>query len=83
MLLYHAIRKTYDDFEEVYSYRLDKVDGTKIETDKELKKGQIIILKDLSEFAIIVEEIWAEAGVKCFSYKSAESVIVRARVPRE
>lgn len=33
MLLYHALRKTYDDFEEVFEYRFDGKDGTLIETD--------------------------------------------------
>jgi|SRR5699024_2367026 len=82
MLLYHAVRKTYDDFEEVYQYRMDEEDGTLIETDRELKKGQIIILKGISEFAIIVEEVWEENGKRCFSHITAKELIVRGRLPR-
>lgn len=51
LLLYHAIRKTYEDFEDVYCYRMNEADGTKIETDKELERGQVIILKHISDYA--------------------------------
>ncbi|MEC1903505.1 hypothetical protein [Bacillus atrophaeus] len=82
MLLYHAIRKTYDDFEEVHQYYLEGLDGTLIETDKVLKPGLVIILKDINEYAITVKSIWNENGQKCFSHESAEEQIVRARIPR-
>jgi len=39
LLLYHEIHKTFDDFEEVYQYRMNGEGGTLIETDKELKQG--------------------------------------------
>jgi hypothetical protein len=45
LILYHAIRKTYDDFEEVFQYRFDGENGTLLEADKELKPGQIIIIR--------------------------------------
>ncbi|USK60386.1 hypothetical protein [Peribacillus asahii] len=82
MLLYHAIRKTFDDFEEVYQYRFDGEKGPLIETDKELKSGQIIILKDVNEYAIIVEKVWEKNGQKYFSHDTAEEIVVRGRVPR-
>jgi len=81
LLLYHAIRKTFDDFEDVYCYRMNEADGTKIETDKELERGQVIILKHISDYAIIVEEIWEESGQKIFTHRTAEELVVRARVP--
>ncbi|WP_077318175.1 hypothetical protein [Virgibacillus proomii] len=80
MLLYHEIHKTFDDFEEVFRYRMDRDDGTLIETDKELQKGQVIIIKDINEYAIIVEDVWEEYGQRYFSHVSAEDLIVRARV---
>lgn len=82
MLLYHAIRKTYDDFDEVYQYRFDGANGALIETDKELKPGQIIILKYISEYAIIVEKVWEMNGKKYFSHNTADEIVVRGRVPR-
>jgi hypothetical protein len=57
LLLYHLIRKTFDDFEKGYRYRIDGEDGELIDTDKELKPGQIIILKGISEYAIIVRKV--------------------------
>lgn len=82
MLLYHAIRKTFDDFEEIYKYRFDGENGSLIETDKELKPGQIIILKSISDYAIIVTEVWEKNGQKFFAHVSAEEVVVRGRLPR-
>ncbi|MCH1627237.1 hypothetical protein [Fredinandcohnia quinoae] len=82
MLLFHPLRKTYDDFEEVYQYRMDAVDGTLIETDKELQVNQVIILKDISDYGIIVERVWEEDGQMCFTHVSAKDLIVRARTPR-
>lgn len=81
LLLYHAIRKTFEDFEDVYCYRMNGADGTKIETDKKLKRGQVIIIKDINDYAIIVEEIWEENGQMIFSHRTAEELVVRARVP--
>ncbi|RIW27622.1 hypothetical protein D3H55_22805 [Bacillus salacetis] len=83
MLLYHPLRKTYDDLAFVFQYRFDGEHGTLIETDRELFAGQIVILKDISEYAIIVDKVWEENGEKYFSHKSAENVIVRARVPKK
>lgn len=54
MLLYHAIHKTYDDFDEVYQYQFVGGNIVLVETDKELKPGQIYI----SEYAIIVEKVF-------------------------
>ncbi|WP_368901921.1 hypothetical protein [Oceanobacillus oncorhynchi] len=81
MLIYHAIRKTFADFEEVYRYRMDGKDGTLIETDKKLKEGQVIIIKDINEYAIIVDEVWEGNGERYFTHVSAEDFVVRARVP--
>jgi adenine-specific DNA methylase len=81
VLLYHAIHKTYDDFDEVYRYRMGGKGGTLIETDKELKQGQVIILSDINDYAIIVDKVWEENDQKYFTYISAERVVVRARVP--
>lgn len=82
MLLYHPIRKTYNDFEKVYQYRIDGEDGELIETDKELMSGQIIILKGISEYAIIVKKVWEENGQRYFSHDTAEAVIVRGRTTK-
>jgi hypothetical protein len=81
LLLYHAIYKTYDDFEEVFQYRFDDENGTLIETDKELKSGQIMIIKDISEYAIIIEEVLGKNGQKYFSHDTAEKVVFQARTP--
>lgn len=81
LLLYHEIHKTFDDFEEVYHYRMNGEGGTLIETDKELKQGQVIIIKDINEYAIIVDKIWEVDGQRYFTHISAEDLIVRARVP--
>lgn len=81
MLLFHPLRKTYDDFEEVYQYRMDEENGTLIETDKELKPGMVMILSSISDYAILVSEVWEENGQRCFSHISAENIIVRARTP--
>lgn len=83
MLLYHPIRKTYDDFDKIFEYWFDGKDGTMIETDKELKPGQIVVLKDISEFAIIITKVWEEDGEKYFLHDSAEEIVVRARKPRK
>jgi adenine-specific DNA methylase len=61
---------------------MDEEDGTFIETDKELKEGQVIILKDINEYAIIMEKVWEENGQKCFTHVSAKDLIARARTPR-
>lgn len=83
MLLYHAIRKNYADFDKVHCYRMDEKDGTLNETDKELLEGQVMILKGMSsDYAIIVEKVWEEDGQKCFTHISAKDLIVRARTPR-
>ncbi|MFD1349492.1 hypothetical protein [Oceanobacillus caeni] len=82
MLLYHPIRKTYDDFDEIYRYRMDEENGTLIETDIELQKGMILILSGISEYAIIIEEVWEGNGQKYFSHKSAKEIVVRGRLPR-
>lgn len=82
MLLYHPIRKTYDDFEEVYRYRFVE-NGSLIETDKELNQGKIVILKDISDYAIIITKVWEEDGEKYFSHDSANKVVVRARIPND
>lgn len=81
MLLYHPIRKTYADFEKVYRYRFDDKNGTMIETDKELESGQIVILRDISEYAIVITKVWEEDGKKYFLHDSAEKLVVRARKP--
>lgn len=81
LLIYHAIRKNFADFEEVYQYRMDSESGTLIETDKELKEGQVIIIKDINEYAIIVDEVWEENGERYFTHVTAEDLVVRARVP--
>lgn len=84
LLLYHGLHKTFADFENVYRYRLDWSDGIIIETDKELEKGQVIIIKDVNEYAILVDDIWEGTnGEMIFSYRTAEDVIVRARFPGE
>lgn len=59
---------------------LDK-DGTLIETDKELKPGQVVIIHHVSDYAIRVDEVWEDNGQKIFSYRPAEQLIVRVRVP--
>lgn len=81
MLLYHPTRKTYDDFDEVYTYIFHGEFGstTKIETDKELKEGQIVILRDIADYAIIVERIWEENGEKHFTHDTAERIVARGR----
>ncbi len=81
LLLYDAIHKTFDDFKEVFRFRMNGETGTLIETDKELKQGQVIILKDINEYAIIVDKIWEENGQWYFTHFSAEDLVVRARVP--
>lgn len=82
LLLYHSIRKTYDDFEEVHQYRFDNIIGSLIETDKELVSGSIVIIKDISEFAIVIKEVWEANGKRYFSHDSAENIVVRARTSR-
>jgi hypothetical protein len=82
LLLYHAIRKTFDDFDEVYQYRFDGKGGEMIETDKELKPGSVVILKGINDYAILITKVWEEGGEKYFSHDSAEEVVVRARLPR-
>lgn len=81
MLLYHPLRKTYDDFDQVYHYTMIGDNGShyKMETDKELKVGQIIILKHISDYAIVVTDIWEVNGEKFFNQNTAEEVIVRGR----
>jgi hypothetical protein len=83
LLLYHPITKTYNHFKNVYQYQFDGDYGELIETDKKLRQGQIIILKGISEFAIIVEKVWEENGKHFFTHSSAEEVIVRARSPKD
>jgi hypothetical protein len=82
LLLYHPITKTYNDFQKVYQYQFDGEGGKLVETDKELKPGQIIILKDISEYAIIVKKVWEKNGQRFFTHDTAEEIIVRARPPR-
>lgn len=81
MLLYDAIHKTYKDFTNVYPYRMDGESGVLIETDRKLEKGQVIIIKDIKEYAIIVDSTWEENGQTYFSNKTAQDLIVRARIP--
>lgn len=81
MLLFHPISKTFEQFTEVYDYYFEE--GSMIETDKELMPGQIVILKGISEYAIVVKKVREEGGRKCFSHDSAEKVVVRARMPRK
>ncbi|NRG48074.1 hypothetical protein HRF87_25625 [Bacillus sp. CRN 9] len=81
MLLYDSIHKTFKDFESVYRYRMNGENGTLIETDRKLEKGQVIIIKDIKEYAIIVDSIWEENGQTYFSHKTAQDLIVRARIP--
>lgn len=83
MLLYHPINKTYDDFDEVYRYHLYGPSGLIIETDKKLIEGQVIILKDIREYAIVVDKIWEQLGELYFTHYSAEEIVVRARVVNE
>lgn len=82
MLLYHPISKTYNEFEEVCKYHFDDINGSLIETDKELVPGSIVILKDISEFAIIIKDVWEVDGEKCFTHDSAKEIIVRGRLPK-
>lgn len=82
MLLYHALHKTFDDFEEVFEYRFDGKDGTLIETDKELKPRDVVILEGISEYAIVVTSVWEEGGKRYFSHDTAEEIVVRARKAR-
>jgi hypothetical protein len=82
MLLYHPISKTYDDFNEVHQYRFDDMNGSLIETDKELIPGSIVVIKGVADYAIIIKMIWEEDGKKYFSHDSAEEIVVRARMPR-
>jgi hypothetical protein len=82
LLLYHPITKTYNDFEKVYQYQFDGEGGMLIETDKELKPGQIIILKGISEYAIVVKKVWEKNGQRFFTHDTAEGTVVRARTPR-
>ncbi|MEK5233843.1 hypothetical protein MHB42_19295 [Lysinibacillus sp. FSL K6-0232] len=82
MLLYHALRKTFDDFDEVYEYHFDDSSGTYIETDKELQVNQVVFLRDINDYAIIITAVWEQDGKRYFSHKTAENVVVRARTPR-
>lgn len=82
MLLNHAIHKTFDDFEQVYEYHFDDKNGTLIETDKELKPGQVVILRDVNDYAIIIETVWEKDGKQFFPYDTAEKFVVRGRLPR-
>ncbi|WP_071396625.1 hypothetical protein [Bacillus tuaregi] len=82
MLLYHPIRKTYDDFDEIFEYWFDGKDGSSIETDKELSPGNVVILRGLADYAIIITDVWEEDGKRCFSHDSAEKIVVRARPTR-
>lgn len=82
MLLYHPISKTYNDFEEVHEYRFDDINGSLIETDKELHSGSVLIIRGISDHAIVIKETWEENGIKYFSHESAEEIIVRGRLPR-
>jgi hypothetical protein len=82
LLLYHPIHKTYNEFEEVYQYQFDGEGGELIETDKELKPGHVIILKGISEYAIIVRKVWEEKGLHYFTHDTAEAVIVRGRTTK-
>lgn len=82
MLLYHPLRKSFDDFEEVYKYYFDDKSGEFIETDKELQENKIVFLRDISDYAIIITSVWEENGKWYFSHDTAEEVVVRARLPR-
>lgn len=81
MLLYHPLRKTYDEFEG-FEYHFDDSAGTPIETDKEISPGNVVILRDIADYAIIVTDVWEKDGKRYFSHKSAENIVVRARTPR-
>lgn len=81
MLRDHVIRRTFDEFEEVYQYHL--INGTLIETNKELKEGQIIFISDVSDYVITVKSVWDEYSKRYFTYDTAEDSIVRARIPRK
>lgn len=83
LLLYHALQKTFADFDEVYQYRFDGKGGEMIETDKELKPGSVVILKGISDYAIIITKVWEVDGRKYFTHDSAEEIVVRGRTPRE
>ena len=82
MLIYHAIRKTFADFEEVYEYYFNDNSETLIETDKELKPGQVVILRDINDYAIVITDVWEKGGKRYFSHDTAEEIVVRARLPR-
>lgn len=79
MLLYHPLHKTFDDFNEVYCYILGEM---KIETDRELEVGQILILNDISMYAIVIKKIWSEDGNSYILHDTAEEKIVRARLAK-
>jgi nitrogen regulatory protein PII-like uncharacterized protein len=81
VLLYHPTQKTFNDFDQIYEYILHGENGTtyKIETDKELREGQVIILHDISDYAIVVTKIWEEDGAKHFAHDTAEQIVVRGR----
>ncbi|PAD21322.1 hypothetical protein CHH64_09290 [Terribacillus saccharophilus] len=67
MLLYHTIHKIYEDFENVYRYRMNGINGALIETDRKLEKGQVIIIKDINDYAIVVDCNWGRKMVQCVS----------------
>ena len=85
MLLFHPIRKTFEDFDEVYTYYIHGENGkaSRIEVDTPLRKGQVLILGGISRYAIVVMDVWEEPdGSKHFQVVSAEGIVVRGREPK-
>lgn len=55
--------------------------GVEIRTDKELKTGDVLIVKHIRIYALIVDEVWEENGIRHSTIKDAEGIVACGETP--